>query len=342
MAEQVLNIQNLSIWYKTYRGYSKVVDGINMYVNAGEKVGLVGESGCGKTTTIKTILQIIDPAVSYVPEGGRILFRGKDVLKMEKKELMELRRNGASMISQSPMSALNPVFTIGHQMMDIIRYSELYKKAGKKELKEVVKQALTSVMLSDTERIINSYPHQLSGGMRQRVCIASALLTPRDLLIADEPCTALDVTIQAQIHNLLRELVEEKKRSMIMITHSLGVARELVDRIYIMYGGNIVETCYTADLFKEPAHPYTKGLIDCVPRLSGGGLSAGIYGYVPDYVNPPQGCRFCPRCSEAMEICHKKRPPECELSDGHCVMCWKYADEVQMKQELEGGAQDGK
>lgn len=324
MAEQVLDIQNLSIWYKTYRGYSRVVDGISMHVNAGEKVGLVGESGCGKTTTIKTILQIIDPAVSHVPEG-KIFFRGKDVLKMGKKELMELRRNGASMISQSPMSALNPVFTIGHQMTDIIKYSELYKKAGKKELQDVVKQALSSVMLSDTERIMGSYPHQLSGGMRQRVCIASALLTPRDLLIADEPCTALDVTIQAQIHNLLRELVEEKKSSLIMITHSLGVARELVDRIYIMYGGNIVETCYTKDLFEAPAHPYTRGLIDCVPRLSGGGLSAGIYGYVPDYVNPPEGCRFCPRCSERMEICRHKRPPECEVGKGHYAACWKYA-----------------
>lgn len=341
MADQVLNIKNLSIWYKTYRGYSKVVDEIDMYVNAGEKVGLVGESGCGKTTTVKTVLQIIDSSVSYVPEGGEIYFRGKDVLKMDKKELAELRRNGASMISQSPMSALNPVFTIGHQMTDIIKYSEKYKKAGKKELEEVVKQALSSVMLSDTERIMNSYPHQLSGGMRQRVCIASALLTPRDLLIADEPCTALDVTIQAQIHNLLRELVEEKKRSLIMITHSLGVARELVDRIYIMYGGNIVETCYTSDLFTSPAHPYTKGLIDCVPRLSGGGLSAGIYGYVPDYVNPPEGCRFCPRCKEAEEICRNKKPPKCRLKEGHYVACWKYASEEQ-KKALEGGMDNGR
>ena len=224
------------------------------------------------------------------------------------------------------MSALNPVFTIGQQLTDIIKYSGLYKKNDKKAITEAAHQALTSVMLSDPDRIMASYPHQLSGGMRQRVCIASALVTPKELLIADEPCTALDVTIQDQIHHLLRVLVEEKKRSLIMITHSLGVARELVDRIYIMYGGNIVETCRTEDLFKSPSHPYTQGLLSCVPRLSGGGLSAGIYGYVPDYVNPPEGCRFAPRCPYATEICKKKRPPVVEIESEHKVACFRYAD----------------
>ena len=300
MRENILNIEDLSIWYRTYRGYSKVVDHINLQVGKGEKIGLVGESGCGKTTTMKTVMGVLGKDLIHVPDG--------------------------KMISQSPMSALNPVFTIGQQLTDIIKYSGLYKKNDKKAITEAAHQALTSVMLSDPDRIMASYPHQLSGGMRQRVCIASALVTPKELLIADEPCTALDVTIQDQIHHLLRVLVEEKKRSLIMITHSLGVARELVDRIYIMYGGNIVETCRTEDLFKSPSHPYTQGLLSCVPRLSGGGLSAGIYGYVPDYVNPPEGCRFAPRCPYATEICKKKRPPVVEIEPEHKVACFRYAD----------------
>lgn len=326
MGNQVLKLENLSIWYNTYRGYAKVVDRVNMQVARGEKVGLVGESGCGKTTTMKMILRVLDPDSVYIPEGGRILFKGQDVLSMGKEQLQRLRRKGVSMISQSPMSALNPVLTIGTQLLDIIKYSGFYDNTGKKEMVEIAKEAITSVMLSDPERIMNSYPHQLSGGMRQRICIASSLVTPKDLLIADEPCTALDVTIQDQIHRMLNELVEEKGCSLIMITHSLGVARELVDRIYIMYGGTIVENCYTKDLFENPSHPYTKGLMDCVPRLYGGGLSAGIYGYIPDYVQPPQGCRFYPRCAEAMDICSEQKPPLYKVKDGHYVACFRYAD----------------
>lgn len=333
MRENILNIEDLSIWYRTYRGYSKVVDHIHLHVKKGEKIGLVGESGCGKTTTMKTVMGVLEKDQIHV-ENGKIEFHGKDVLEMKQPDLLKLRRNGISMISQSPMSALNPVFTVGQQISDIIKYSGQFKKNDKKGIEEAARQALTSVMLSDPERIMNSYPHQLSGGMRQRVCIASALVTPKDLLIADEPCTALDVTIQDQIHHLLRSLVEEKQRSLIMITHSLGVARELVDRIYIMYGGNIVETCRTEDLFKTPSHPYTRGLLSCVPRLSGGGLSAGIYGYVPDYVNPPEGCRFCPRCPQATETCKNQRPPMIEISPEHKVACFLYSNG---EQDKEGG-----
>lgn len=333
MRENILNIEDLSIWYRTYRGYSKVVDHIHLQVGKGEKIGLVGESGCGKTTTMKTIMGVLDKGLIHVP-NGKIEFKGKNVLEMRQPDLLGLRRTGVSMISQSPMSALNPVFTIGQQLTDIIKYSGRYNKKDKKAIEEAARQALTSVMLSDPERIMASYPHQLSGGMRQRVCIASALVTPKDLLIADEPCTALDVTIQDQIHHLLRQLVEEKQRSLIMITHSLGVARELVDRIYIMYGGNIVETCRTEDLFKAPSHPYTQGLLSCAPRLSGGGLSAGIYGYVPDYVNPPQGCRFCPRCPHAKKICETQTPPMVEIGPEHRVACFRYTSEEQIQ---EGG-----
>lgn len=330
MDETILNIKNLSIGYKTYRGVSHVVERINLYVNKGEKVGLVGESGCGKTTTMKTVLRVIDPSIVEITDESQIIFNGKEVLKMNKDDLLGLRRKGVSMISQSPMSALNPVFTIGEQLTDIIKYSGQYPKASRNELYEIAEKAITSVMLSDSKRIMRSYPHHLSGGMRQRICIASSLVTPRDLLIADEPCTALDVTIQDQIHRLLRKLVEENGRSLIMITHSLGVARELVDRIYIMYGGNIVENCKTSDLFENPLHPYTKGLLECAPRLSGGGLSAGIYGYVPDYVNPPKGCRFAPRCKEKMTVCETEKPPFVKISDNHYVSCHKYVNNNNM------------
>jgi len=340
MADRILDINDLSIWYRTYRGFSKVVDHISMHVDRSEKVGLVGESGCGKTTTMKTIMRILNSDLIEVP-NGQILFEGKDVMRMNKNEMLELRRKGISMISQSPMSALNPVFTVGEQLTDIIKYSGQYPGASKTEVENIAKQAITNVMLSDPERLMNSYPHQLSGGMRQRICIASALVTTRDLLIADEPCTALDVTIQAQIHHLLRELVEEKHRSLIMITHSLGVVRELVDRIYIMYGGNIVETCRTSDLFLNPCHPYTQGLLECVPRLSGGGLSAGIYGYVPDYVNPPKGCRFAPRCPHAKDICRDKKPPVVEISAEHKVACFQYADSADYRNEKEAGEEAG-
>lgn len=320
---RLLDIRGLKVWYKTYRGNAQVVDGVDMYVNQAEKIGLVGESGCGKTTTMKMILQLLNPSQIVVPEG-EILFQGRDIRKMNEKEIMEIRRSYVSMISQAPMAALNPVFSIGKQMEDIVRYSGQFPKAGRKEIREICAQAVNDVMIPDASRILDSFPHQLSGGMRQRICIAMSLVTPRQLLIADEPGTALDVTIQDQIHRLLRDLVEKKGRSLIMITHSLGVARELVDRIYIMYAGNIVETAETKSLFASPLHPYTNGLIQCVPRLSGGGISAGIYGYVPDYVNPGIGCRFCSRCPDAKAICAKEKPKLRQIKPGHRVACFKY------------------
>ena len=323
MNDVMMEIINLKVWYKTYRGYAKVVDGINFYIKKGEKVGLVGESGCGKTTTMKTVLQVLDRKLICVPEG-EILLDGKDILKMTADELQRVRRKTVSMISQEPTAALNPVFTVGEQIYDIIKFSGQYPNLRKNEAKELARIAIKDVMISDADRILNTYPHQLSGGMRQRICIAMSLVTPRELLIADEPGTALDVTIQDQIHHLLSSLVEDKGRSLIMITHSLGVARELVDRIYVMYAGNIVETAVTQSLFDKPAHPYTKGLLDCVPRLSGGGLSAGIYGYVPDYINPTPGCRFCPRCSFATDICQISKPPMHRINEGHYVACFNH------------------
>ena len=324
MSEKLLDIKDLSVWYKTYRGYSQVVDGVSFYVGRGEKVGLVGESGCGKTTTMKAILRLQEDGNARVQPGASIQFDGEDVLAMNKNALLELRRKKISMISQSPMAALNPVFTIGQQMLDVIKYSGYFEKKDHAGMLEAARQAITSVMISDPDRILKSYPYQLSGGMRQRICIATSLVTPRLLLIADEPGTALDVTVQDQIHRLLRRLVEEDKRSLIMITHNLGVVRELVDRIYVMYAGNIVEVAETPLLFKNPLHPYTEGLFDCAPRLAGGGISSGIYGYVPDYFNPPKGCRFCTRCKYCKPECEQKKPPQVEVEPGHFVACFKY------------------
>ena len=324
MSEKLLDIKDLSVWYKTYRGYSQVVDGVSFYVGRGEKVGLVGESGCGKTTTMKAILRLQEDGNARVQPGASIQFDGEDVLAMNKNALLELRRKKISMISQSPMAALNPVFTIGQQMLDVIKYSGYFEKKDHAGMLEAARQAITSVMISDPDRILKSYPYQLSGGMRQRICIATSLVTPRQMLIADEPGTALDVTVQEQIHRLLRRLVEEDKRSLIMITHNLGVVRELVDRIYVMYAGNIVEVAETPLLFKNPLHPYTEGLFDCAPRLAGGGISSGIYGYVPDYFNPPKGCRFCTRCKYCKPECEQKKPPQVEVEPGHFVACFKY------------------
>lgn len=319
----LLDIKNLEVWYKTYKGFAKVVNGIDFYVKKGEKVGLVGESGCGKTTTMKTVLQVIDKSSIHIP-GGQIAFNNKDILTMSEDELMNIRRNDISMISQSPSAALNPVFTIGEQMMDVIKYSDHSKNIKKDEMREAAKAAVKNVMISDQERILNSYPHQLSGGMKQRICIAMALVAPRALLIADEPGTALDVTIQDQIHRLLSKLVTEREMSLIMITHSLGVARELADRIYVMYAGNIAEVATTKELFNNPLHPYTAGLMGCVPRLSGGGIAEGIYGYVPSYVNTAPGCRFKTRCPNAAEICGKEKPPLESVNENHKVACFNY------------------
>jgi len=325
MGNTLLDIKNLKVWYKTYRGYAEVVDGIDLHVDKGEKIGFVGESGCGKTTTVKTVLKVIDPSSSHIPQG-EIFFNGKNILKMNKNELQQIRRNNISMVSQEPSAALNPVFKIGQTMSDVIRYSNNSKNMSQSEIKSMSINAIKNVMLSDPERILDSYPHQLSGGMKQRICIAMALLTPRDLLIADEPGTALDVTVQDQIHRLLKSLVVEKGMSLIMITHSLGVARELVDRIYVMYAGTIVEVAETKELFKNPLHPYTVGLMSCVPRLSGGGVSEGIYGYIPSYVNPIKGCRFYPRCSKATDRCKNEKPQIIEVNENHKVACFNYTE----------------
>ena len=322
---RLLEIKDLRVEFKVYGGVLKVLDGVNFLVNAGEKVGLVGETGCGKTTTMKAILRILPMPPARIT-GGQVMFKGRDVLKMRDGELAKVRGSGISMIFQDPTAALNPVFTIGQQLEAVVKYSVESKGLTRKEIRERAIAPLKEVALPDPERMLDSYPIQLSGGMRQRVCIAMALVASRELLIADEPGTSLDVTIEDQILRLLHGLVEDKDVSVILITHTLGVVRETTDRVYVMYAGNMVEAADTGELFAHPLHPYTHGLMDAVPRLTGGGVSNGIPGRIPDYLDPPPGCRFHPRCPHVMDVCRQAAPQRREIAPGRFARCHLDAD----------------
>jgi len=315
----VLEVDNLHTWFKTYRGITKVLDGMSFSVKRGERVGLVGETGCGKTTTLKAIMRIL-PGEAKVPKG-RVLFQGRDVLKMGPRELADFRRHGASMIFQDPTAALNPVFTLGELLADVVR-------AGGTPQKETAARSLSAlrdVSLPDPQRMLKTYPFELSGGMRQRACIAVAISGNRKLLLADEPGTSLDVTIQAQVLGLIDQLVDEKGLSVLLVSHSMGVVRESTDRVCVMYAGTIVEEASSAELFAEPAHPYTHALLNCVPKLSGMGISKGIPGNMPSYLTPPAGCRYYPRCEKALPICGRAKPVPYEIAPGHRVACFLHS-----------------
>jgi peptide/nickel transport system ATP-binding protein len=317
----LLEIKNLHVWYKVYGGYSKVLNGINLMVQEGERVGIVGEAGCGKTTTMKSIIQVLPPGDFRIPQG-QIFYKGQDVLKMSFKELQRLRSKEIAMIYQDPTAALNPVFTIGTQIGDVIKYSSIFKNNNKEQIREQSIKALKEVYLPDPDRICTNYPFQLSGGMRQRVCIALSISSPRNLILADEPGTSLDVTIQDQIHRLLNEIVKKKNTAIILVTHSLGIAKEMTDRIYVMYAGTIVESATPDILFKNPIHPYTKGLLASIPKISGGGIAKGIPGSIPDYLSPPSGCRFHPRCEKKSAICLEKPPQLFKFENNHLIACY--------------------
>jgi peptide/nickel transport system ATP-binding protein len=326
-SEPLLEIKDLQVQFDVYGGTLKVVDGVNFVVQKGQKVGLVGETGCGKTTTMKAILRILPMPPARIA-GGEIYFKGQDILQMGQSQLRKVRGEGISMIFQDPTAALNPVFTVGQQLSAVVKYSMEGKKLSKKEIREQALIPLREVSLPDPERMLDSYPIQLSGGMRQRVCIAMALVASRELLIADEPGTSLDVTIEDQILRLLHGLVEEKNVSVILITHTLGVVRQITDRVYVMYAGNMVEVAGTQELFANPSHPYTHGLMEAVPRLTGGGVSDGIPGRIPEYMNPPTGCRFHPRCPQVMDICRQEKPAFYALGDDHEVACFLYGGDA--------------
>ncbi len=327
--ELLLDIKDLYVQFDVFGGTLKVLDGVNFAVHAGEKVGLVGETGCGKTTTMKAVLRVLPMPPARIP-GGEIFFKGQDILKMSGRELSRVRGGGISMVFQDPTAALNPVFTIGQQLRSAVKYSAGGDRSlSRGQTQERAMAALKEVALPDAERLLKNYPFQLSGGMRQRVCIAMALAGSRELIIADEPGTSLDVSIQDQILRLLRRLVEERNTSIVLITHTLGVVRELADRVYVMYAGNMVEVAPTAELFSQPRHPYTLGLMAAVPKLTGGGIADGIAGRIPDYLDPPPGCRFHPRCDRAMEICTQEKPHFYRVAQDHDVACFLYADKAQ-------------
>jgi len=328
LPDPLLSIDNLHVGFDIYGGHLKVLDGVKFAVGKGEKLGLVGETGCGKTTTMKTIMRIL-PIPPAKVRNGEAFYKGRNLLDVNLKKVRGVKGKGISMIFQDPTAALNPVFTIGRQLMDVVKYSRVTgKKQSGAEIKRRAIGALKDVAMPDPERILSNYPIQLSGGMRQRICIAMALVSGWELLIADEPTTSLDVTIQDQVLRLLGSLVEEHGNSMILITHSLGIVREQTDRVYVMYAGNMVEVAPTKELFSKPLHPYTQGLMKAVPKLTGEGMAEGVTGRIPNYLTPPKGCRFHPRCPHAMPICEQERPPFYDVGDSHQVACFLYSGGV--------------
>ncbi len=322
--DTLLDIRDLRTHFFTKDGVVKAVDGVSFHVQRGEIVGLVGESGCGKSVTSYSVLRLVSYPGKIV--SGEILFDGRDILKMSHDEVVALRGNRISMIFQQPTSCLNPVFDVGFQLAEV---NEIHQYMGRKAGRERAIELLRLVGIPDPERRIRSYPHELSGGMAQRVMIAMALALIPDLLIADEPTTALDVTIQAQILDLMRDLHENMGISIILITHDLGVVAEMCQRVAVMYAGQIVEETDVHTLYKDPKHPYTRGLIASIPIL--GQVNdelETIPGNVPNLIDLPQGCRFAPRCKARLEhqldICTKEEPALKPVGHEHTVRCWLY------------------
>jgi peptide/nickel transport system ATP-binding protein len=324
--EPLLQVKNLHVQYRTFDGQLKVLNGVELAIGEAEKVSLVGETGCGKTTTIKSILQVLPKPAAEI-SSGQILYKGQNILSMRPRQIQALRRGEISAIFQDPLSALNPVFTVGYQLEDIVRQLGRGRDRSERSRSRIRQRAVSVLRetgMPDPERILTNYPIQLSGGMRQRVCISEAFSTSARLLLADEPTTNLDVTIQDQILRRLDELVRKTGTSFLLISHSLGVVRNVTDRVYIMYAGNIVEQARTKELFAQPRHPYTVALLRTVPKLTGEGVSKGIPGRIPNYLDPPAGCRFHPRCEHAMPVCAQRRPPLFDTGGGHQVACFLW------------------
>ena len=297
---------------------------MSFFVEKGKTLGIVGESGCGKSITSLSIMGLVETPPGEIA-GGEIIFEGEDLLKKNEKEMSKIRGKKIAMIFQEPMTSLNPVFTIGQQLIETLM---LHEDMTKKQAKERAIEMLKMVKIPLAEKRFHEYPHQLSGGMRQRVMIAMALCCNPELLICDEPTTALDVTIQAQILDLINELKEKTGTSVMMITHDLGVIAEIADDVMVMYAGKIVERATCDQIFEKPMHPYTYGLMQCIPKLDDDDTErlSVIEGMVPSFDDMPKGCAFCPRCKEAREICKQKMPELTEV-EGRMVRCFKYTQE---------------
>jgi oligopeptide transport system ATP-binding protein len=328
---KILEVKDLSFSFCTYGGIVKAVRGVTFDVDEGEIVGIVGESGCGKSVTAQCLVRL-NPEPPGFFENGSIQYKGTEITSMTDKEMRKIRGVEIGFIFQDPMTSLNPTMKIGKQIEEIFVQRNLYNK---KELKEKALEILRLVGISDGERRYNQYPHELSGGMKQRVMIAIALVGNPDIIIADEPTTSLDVTIEAQILDLLRDLQKKLNTSIILITHDLGVIAKMCDRVLVMYGGKIVERGMVDDIFYNTRHPYTSGLLCSIASLETEKDEElePIEGTPPDLFSPPAGCPFAARCEYAMEICYKSMPPEYELTDSHSTMCWlqhEYATHIDL------------
>ncbi|AGA70116.1 oligopeptide/dipeptide ABC transporter, ATP-binding protein [Desulfitobacterium dichloroeliminans LMG P-21439] len=319
----ILEVNHLKTYIPTPKGEIKPVDDISFSIQKGEIVALVGESGSGKSVSSLSIMRLNASAIKYRPDSS-ILFEGRDLLKLKEKELRKIRGNDIAMIFQDPMSALNPVHPIGRQIAEAIL---LHKKVSYKEAQQTALDLLNKVGIPDAQRRLSDYPHQLSGGMRQRAMIAIALACNPKLLIADEPTTALDVTIQSQILYLLRDLQKKFGISILLITHDLGVVAETADRVLVMYCGKIVEEGNVEGIFANPQHPYTKGLMDSIPSLAGPSKETldAIPGVVPNPLELPKGCNFVTRCSFGMDKCHEVAPELAQQPSGNRVSCWIHS-----------------
>jgi oligopeptide/dipeptide ABC transporter ATP-binding protein len=319
--QHLLEVNNLRTHFPTRGGLVRAVDGISFHVDAGELLGLVGESGCGKSITALSVMRLVAPPGKIV--GGEITFDGKDLLRLSDEAMRDIRGDDIAMIFQDPMTSLNPVFTVGEQIAEALR---LHRKLNRKLAWEAAIESMREVAIPDPGRRANDYPHQLSGGMRQRVMIAMALACDPKLLIADEPTTALDVTIQAQILELMNDLRKNRELAVLLITHDLGVVAEVADRVAVMYTGKIVEEAPVHELFARPRHPYTEGLLRSVPKLSVEHVAKKerletIEGVVPSPTNLPPGCHFAPRCPHRMPRCEEGEIPLYDLEGGVKVRC---------------------
>jgi peptide/nickel transport system ATP-binding protein len=315
----LLNVSDLHVVFYTYRGVIKALNGVELWMNKGERLGIVGETGCGKSVTSRAVMNLIEEPGKII--SGSVVFEDRDILKLKEDEVRKIRGNEISMIFQEPKSSLNPVMNVGFQIAEVLG------KDNNKSIKSQYKAAaeMLEFVGLDSERVMSMYPHELSGGMAQRVMIAMGLAPNPKLLIADEPTSALDVTIQAQILELLDDLVEKMGNAVMLISHDMGVVAEFCNKILVMYAGNSAEYASTEKLFKKPMHPYTTGLLKAVPQIGRTDELKAITGTVPDLVDPPSGCRFHKRCPQTMEICKKERPPFIQVEEDHYVACHLYS-----------------
>jgi len=327
VSEYLLDVKNVKTHFFTDKGIVKAVDGVNFKIKKGETLGIVGESGSGKSVTSMSVMQLVEEPGKIV--DGTIEFKGDNLLQKSVQEMQTIRGNEISMIFQEPMTSLNPVFKVGEQIMEVLM---LHQAMTKEEARQKAVEMLNLVGIPRAERVVDDYPHQLSGGMRQRVMIAMALACEPSLLIADEPTTALDVTIQAQILHLMNELKEKLGTAIMLITHDLGVVAQMADHVIVMYCGKVVEDAPVEELFENPKHPYTKGLMKSIPSLDDDGDKErldSIEGMVPHPLHLPQGCYFEPRCPYAVEKCKTHKPVLKELAPNHKVSCFVVAEEVE-------------